>query len=443
MTVSASTSNDGYLVPHGRTVRGEVEPPSSKSLTLRWLCLALVSGHGIELGNPLVADDTLALRRGLEALGWSIEESTALRRSGARTAVWSLRPPASWPESARIDCGASGTMLRLLTAALAVRPGLWVLDGTDRLRERPMEPLLAALRQLGAGVRCLERDGHAPIEVEGRELPGGSCVVDASRSSQFLSALLLVGARCRDGLQVEAEALTSVPYVALTEDVLATCGVVVGRPTASRWEVAPAAIEPPELIEVECDLSAAGYPAAAAALTGGEVRILGARAESAQGDRRLFDLLLTMGADVSWGRDGVRVRGTGRLRGISADLAAMPDQVPTVAALAPFASGVTRLDGVPHLRDKESDRLRALATELRRLGAEVEERPDGLTIPGLWADRPPPGEAVTVDSWNDHRIAMSLALVGLRRPGVQIRNPEVVAKSYPNYWRDLEWLTRG
>jgi 3-phosphoshikimate 1-carboxyvinyltransferase len=192
---------------------------------------------------------------------------------------------------------------------------------------------------------------------------------------------------------------------------------------------------------VEGDYSAACYPAAAAALTEGDVVLEGLTPDSKQGDRGFLDLLAEMGAEISWTRDELRVRG-GDLKGVRADLSGMPDQVPTLAALAPFAKGETLIYNVGHLRIKESDRLEAMATELRKLGAEVKEGRDSLWIPGSWHGRETPADPVRIDPRGDHRIAMSLALAGLRRPGVVVTSPEVVAKSYPDFWRDFGKLVR-
>jgi 3-phosphoshikimate 1-carboxyvinyltransferase len=204
--------------------------------------------------------------------------------------------------------------------------------------------------------------------------------------------------------------------------------------------VLPGLLPPPRL-RVEADASAACYPAAAAALTGGGVVLEGVDAGSPQGDRRFFDLLAGMGAEVTWRPGEVEVRGGG-LRAVDADLSTMPDQVPTLAALAPFARGTTHIRNVGHLRLKESDRLAAMAGELRRLGAEVEEGVDRLDVAGTWCDAAPPAGRVTVDAHGDHRIAMSLALVGLRRPGVTVGSPRVVGKSYPAFWQDFLGLLR-
>jgi 3-phosphoshikimate 1-carboxyvinyltransferase len=196
-------------------------------------------------------------------------------------------------------------------------------------------------------------------------------------------------------------------------------------------------------VVVEGDYSAVAYFAAGAALTAGEVSLRGLATPSAQGDRRFLELLERMGAGVETRVDVVRVTGPARLEAIDVDMRDLPDQVPTLAALAPFARGVTRIRGVPHLRLKESDRLAAMALELGRLGAEVRERPEGLEIPGVWAERPPPDDSVTVDSHDDHRVAMSLAVLGLRRGGVRIDRPQVVRKSFPEFWDLLGQLISG
>ncbi|MES1211011.1 MAG: 3-phosphoshikimate 1-carboxyvinyltransferase, partial [Acidobacteriota bacterium] len=235
------------------------------------------------------------------------------------------------------------------------------------------------------------------------------------------------------------------PYVDVTLGVVAAFGGRIEEEGERIYRVWPSSLDAggSGRVRVEGDWSAAAYPAAAAALTGGEVTLEGLVRDSRQGDRRFLELLEEMGAGVSWQGDEVTIRGdgSGGLRGIEADLSSMPDQVPTLAALAPFARGTTRIFNVAHLRIKESDRLEAMATELRKTGAEVEEGPDWLRIPGIWAEDEPPSSPVRIDPRGDHRIAMSLALVGLRRPGIEVTAPEVVGKSYPGFWRDLEQLT--
>ena len=424
-------------LPSGRRAIGRLEVPPSKSLTNRYLNLALLAGRPLAIERPLDAEDTRRFRDALRACGCAVEE---------RPGEVLVAPPAVPLAGAAIDCGASGTMMRFLTAALAALPGRWVIDGTPRLRERPVGPLVAALAQLGVRVEWLGRPGFPPLAITGGSLRGGVARLEAGESSQYLSALLMAALKAPDETVVEVASLTSEPYVEVTLQAITDAGGRVERDGERRFRVAPSALAVDRL-RVEGDWSAACYPAAAAALTGGRVRLAGLRADSRQGDRGfLLDLLAAMGAGVAWhrGHDGEEVEIAGDdLRNVEADLSSMPDQVPTLAALAPFARGTTRISGVPHLRLKESDRLAAMARELGRLGAEVEETADGLTIPGIWyglRSAELPAASVVVDPHDDHRIAMSLALVALRRPGVAIGAPAVVDKSWPGFWDDMASL---
>ncbi len=422
-------------VPAGGRVAGRLRVPSSKSVTHRCCNLALLARAPLELGRPLLAEDTRLFLEALRSCGFRVEEGV----DGVR-----LEPGAA-PGAAevKIFCGNAGTLLRFLVATLTAIPGRFLLDGTPRLRERPVGPLVAALRRLGARLEHVGREGFVPLRIEGGSLGGGTTSIDAGESSQYLSALLMAALAAPAEVIVEVGALTSHPYVEVTRAAATAFG---GRIEAEGavYRVTPG-LRPPARIEVEGDFSAACYPAAAAALTGGEVQLDGLRAASPQGDRRLLELLVEMGATVSWEGDRLTVRGRpgGELKAVDADLSDIPDQVPTLAALAPFARGTTYIRNVAHLRIKESDRLAAMAGELRRIGAEVEEGADFLVIPGVWSSRTPPADPVEIDSHGDHRIAMSLALVGLRRPGVRVAAPEVVGKSYPNFWKDLESLLSG
>lgn len=431
-------------VPAGRVARGRLAPPPSKSVTHRYLNLVLLAGRPATVYRPLLAEDTRLFLAALEALGWVVEASEE-----AVGLTPPAVPPRAAPREVKLDCGNAGTLFRFLTASLAVVPGTWTLDGTPRLRERPVGPLAAGLRELGGRIEWRGREGHAPLTVHGGRLPGGRAVLDAGESSQYLSALLMVALRAAAPVELRVPALTSHPYVALTRAAIRRFVPPEVDPVEERpggWRVRPAELAPPPDLAVEGDLSAACYPAAAAALTGGRVVLEGLSPGSAQGDRRVLDLLARMGARVAWRGDSVEVEGPppgAGLLALDVDLSDVPDQVPTLAALAPFARGVSRLRGVPHLRIKESDRLRAMAAGLGRLGVPVEELPDGLVIPGCWADAPPgpiAGAPAVLDPVGDHRIAMSLALVGLRRQGVTVADPEVVGKSYPGFWRDLDAL---
>ena len=425
---TSTKSADSYDVPWGRPVSGHLTVPGSKSVTQRYFNLALIGRLPLVILRPLLAEDTRHFLAALEACCFDagIEEDRV--RLTLRQAS----------DGAAIFCGNGGTMFRFLTAALTTLPGEWELDGIARLRERPVGPLVDALRQLGAEVTCPRREGFAPLRITGGSLRGGHCNLDAGASSQFLSALLMASLAATGPVTIEVSALTSAPYVDLTLDAVSELGGTV-RGDGRFFHVQPSRLEAGE-VTVEADYSAVAYPAAAAMLSGGEVRIEGLQPDSRQGDRQFLDLLERMGGKVRWHRDVLTVA-AGNLNAVDEDLSATPDQVPTLAALAPFAAGTTRISGVPHLRIKESDRLSAMAQELRRVGAEVEELDDGLVIPGVWAHSNPPAKPVAVQTHGDHRIAMSMALVGLRRPRISILNPDVVVKSYPAFWRDLDQLT--
>ena len=443
---------DGAVrVPAGLRAAGRLTPPPSKSLTHRAYDLALLAAAPLVVERPLDAEDTRLFRTALEGLGFAVREERGV--DGTLAAVH--LEPGDLPETAEIYCGNAGTLYRFLVATLAALPGRWRLDGVERLRERPVGPLVDALRALGAEIESDGADGYAPMTILGRRLPGGRTRLDAGASSQYLSAVLMASLVAADDVEIEVAALTSAPYVDLTLDLVERFGgrieIVGGEPAGSGrvvYRVHPGLAAPPRL-RIEADLSAACYPAAAAALTGGRVVLAGVARHTRQGDRRFLELLREMGARVEW-RDTeeggeVEVQGTGTLTALDVDLSTVPDQVPTLAALAPFARGTTRIRNVRHLRIKESDRLAAMARELGRIGVPVEELDDGLVIPGLWADGAPaePAEPFRIDPHGDHRIAMSLALTGLARPGVAVTHPEVVAKSYPRFWADLASLLRG
>jgi len=423
-----------YPVPFGRTVRGRLRLPASKSVTQRYLALALAGRLSLDLEHPLDAEDPRLFLAALRVLGFTVEEQPGrlcLRPPGPRSAD---------PRRREIFCGNGGTMCRILTAVLCTVPGRFRLDGVARLRQRPIGPLVDALGQLGAVLRFTGVPGYPPLEIDGGTLGGGRARLDAGASSQFLSALLIAGQAARAPIEIAVEALASSPYVDLTlETIRERGGVVEMADGGRRFATRPSSLMAGS-VEIEGDFSAAAYPAAAAALAGGRVELEGLHRSSVQGDRGLLAILVAMGAAVQWQGDRLVVAGATRLRALDVDLSGMPDQVPTIAALAPFAAGRTRISGVAHLRIKESDRLAAMARELGRLGVPVLERPDGLEIEGVWAGGSGSGPPVTVDTHGDHRIAMALAIVGLRRPGVSIAAPQVVGKSYPGFWDHLARL---
>ena len=410
-----------------------MRPPPSKSITQRVLNLTLLAGCPIEIKRPLLAEDTELFLAALKSLGYRYE------RQEGRIAL----TPGAATAGAQIWCGNNGTMLRFLTAALTTVPGEWLLDGSERLRQRPIGPLVDALRPLGARISYKEREGFAPVAIAGGSLQGGSVELDASLSSQFVSALLMAATQAEDEVVLKVRALVSAPYLQLTRKVLTSFGATtLEEAQAGVFRVQPTTLRK-GCFEVEGDFSSAAYPAAAAVLTGGTVSLAGLTRDSEQGDRGFLDVLSAMGAEVKWDDKGLEVGAGSTLTGIDRDFSRMPDQVPTLAVLAPFATGRSTIRNVRHLRIKESDRLAAMVCELRRLGASIQERADGLEIEGTWADRNRiPTQEVEVETHGDHRVAMSLAICGLVRPGVVVGTPEVVAKSYPSFWNDLENLIR-
>jgi 3-phosphoshikimate 1-carboxyvinyltransferase len=327
--------------------------------------------------------------------------------------------------------------MRFLIAALALGDGRYRIDGNQRMRERPVADLVAALNQLGGRARCELDNGCPPVTVEAHGLRGGHAEIDASRSSQFLSAVLHVAPYAQSDVEVAVRGeLIAQPYVEMTLRVMSQFGVEVERDGSRVFRIASGGRYRGRDYVVEPDASGAHYFWAAAALTGGRVRVEGLGADSLQGDVEFADLLERMGAVVERGESYIEVRGTGSLAGIDVDMNAISDTAPTLAVLGAFTTTPISIRNVRHLRWQESDRLHAVATELTRLGVRVEEREDGLTV---YPSPPRPG---VVDTYDDHRIAMSFALVGLVTEGIVIRDPGCVAKTFPDYFERLEEIRR-
>jgi 3-phosphoshikimate 1-carboxyvinyltransferase len=329
--------------------------------------------------------------------------------------------------------------MRFLTAALPLGRGVYRVDGVERMRQRPIAPLLQALRGLGADVESERGTGCPPVIVRAGGLPGGRTRMAGDESSQYFTALLLAGPYARDGIEVEVVGdLVSKPYLPMTTAVMAAFGVAAELDRDEwRWLRVPAGQRyRGRRFRVEPDASNASYFFAAAAVTGGRVRVEGLGSDSTQGDLRFVDLLAKMGAAVTVTADAVEVRGPddGHLRAIDADLGPISDTAQTLAAIAPFAEGATTIRGIAHARLKETDRVAALATELRRLGQRVDEFSDGLTIV------PAAVTPVDVATYDDHRMAMSFAITALRAPGVRLRNPGCVAKTFPSFFDRLAKL---
>ena len=423
--------DEELIEPFRGSLDAVVRPPGSKSLTNRALvCAALAEGTTL-LTGALYADDTEAMLHCVHGLGAGVQ----LDRAGRRVRVTGVGgSPAA--DGALLDARLSGTTSRFVMPMAALGSSTVVLDGAAGLRARPMGELIDALGSLGAEVSPLGEPGHLPVEIQGGGLRGGSISVRGDVSSQFLSGLLLSAPCMPDGLRVEVRTeLVSVPYVHMTVAVMEAFGAQVDvAGDHRRIGVAPTGYRAVEEHRIEPDASAASYFFAAAALLGGRVRVEGLGRGALQGDVAFVDVLERMGAQVERHDDAIEVRGTGVLHGVDVDMADISDTAQTLAAIAPFADSPTTITGIGFIRAKETDRIAAVVAELQRLGIDAEELPDGLVV------RPGAPRPALVQTYEDHRMAMSFALVGLRVPGVRIADPGCVAKTYPGYWADLESL---
>jgi 3-phosphoshikimate 1-carboxyvinyltransferase len=407
-------------------VQATLTLPGSKSYTHRALmAAALASGESL-LTNALAAEDTELTAAALRQLGAVIDwQGTTIRVTG-RSGRWR---PAPLP----IYLGNSGTSMRFLTALASLGEGEYLLTGTERLCQRPLGELLEALGQVGVRAVSQRGDGCPPVRVTGG-LTGGRAQLSGSISSQYLSALLFIGPLAPAGLKIDITGeLVSRPYVDLTLEVLSDFGISSYREGYRYFELPGGQCYLPREYQIEADASSASYFWAAAALTGGRVTITNLSLESSQGDAAFPGVLKRMGCGIESTPAGLTVQG-GPLQGVEVNMAAMPDLVPTLAVLAAFAQGDTVITGVAHLRHKESDRLAAVVTELAKLGTEARETADGLVIRG----GTPKG--AVIHTYNDHRIAMSFAVAGLKAPEMRIADPGCVAKSFPDFWEYFDRL---
>jgi 3-phosphoshikimate 1-carboxyvinyltransferase len=326
----------------------------------------------------------------------------------------------------------SGTTMRFLTACVALGQGAYTLDGIQRMRQRPIGDLITSLRQLGVDASAADDDQFPPVEVRANGLPGGPARIAGSVSSQFLSGLLMAAPYAQQDVRLSVTGqLVSRPYVEMTCRVMNSFGIDV-EIDADRFSV-PRGAYTGRTYDIEPDASAATYFWAVAAVTGGEVSVLGLTRSSLQGDIAFCNCLQQMGCQVSYESDAITVKGA-PLTGINVDMNHISDAVPTLAVVAMFAEGPTTISNVGHIRHKETDRISDLSAELRKVGATVEETEDGLTI------MPGTRQPALIETYNDHRLAMSFAVAGLATPGIRISNPECTAKTYPEFFQDLAGL---
>lgn len=426
------------ILPLTRPPHALVRVPGSKSITNRALVLAALASRqtACSLSGVLHSEDTEVMAAALAKLGFSLTcHWNECRIDIARNSTERVIPA----DNADLYVANSGTSMRFLTALVALGEGRYCLDGVPRMRERPIEDLLEALNLMGARAVGVHGNGCPPVVIEAAGLQGGTVRIRGDISSQFLSGVLLAAPWARTPVLVLIEGtLVSVPYVTMTLSMMKQWGLDVfcvsdNRGVPRQIDVGPARSAGIKSYAVEPDASAASYFLAAAAITGGEVGIAGLDLDgSLQGDVAFARCLVNMGCTLV-DSNPVTIRG-GPLRGIEVDMNAISDCAMTLAAVACFAKGPTTLRNIAHIRHKETDRLHALATELGKLGAGVEEQPDSIRI------TPAELHGASIDTYSDHRMAMSLALVGLRVPGVVIRDPGCVGKTYPGFFADLEKL---
>jgi 3-phosphoshikimate 1-carboxyvinyltransferase len=423
------------IQPTGAPVDAVATIPGSKSITNRALLIAALAAGESELLGALASEDTIYMAKALEALGLRVEHDIEGERFIVRGGDGTF--PAS---KAELFVGNSGTSMRFLTAALPLGQGTYRIDGVPRMRQRPIAPLLDALRDLGADAVSEESTGCPPVVVRAKGLPGGKISVPGDQSSQYFSALLMVAPYAKETVEIAVIGdLVSKPYMQITADVMRSFGVeaVIDEQKWAWFRVERGQRYQGRSYRIEPDASNASYFFAAAAVTGGRVRVNGLGKSSTQGDLNFVRALEAMGAKVEIGDDFTEVRGPkgGRLHGVDIDMNAISDTAQTLAAIAPFADGPTTIRGIGHARLKETDRVAALATELRKMGQDVDERPDGLTI------NPRPVQAADIATYDDHRMAMSFAIAALRAPELRILDPGCTAKTFPDFFDRLALVT--
>ena len=419
------------IQPLARRVDATVTIPGSKSYTNRVLPIAALARGKSTLRSALFSEDTEHMSDALRKLGVNVTADEAAERFDVEGCDGKI--PAT---KAELFVGNSGTSARFLVSVAALGHGSYTIDGIPRMRERPVQELLDGLAQLGVKTRSVTGNGCPPVEVEGRGMPGGRTRMSGEISSQYFTSILLASPYAQRDVEIEVlGTLVSQPYLDMTLASMRDFGVESERDGYRWFKVRAGQHYTGRVYDVEPDATNATYFFAAAALTGGRVRVRNLSLESAQGDVHFAQVLEKMGCRVQSGKDYIEVVGPERLHGIEVDLAGMSDTAQTLAAVAPFADSPTVIRGIGFIRSKETDRIAAVAKELRKLGVGVTEDADGVTIQPASRIRP-----AAVDTYDDHRMAMSFALIGLRAAGVTINDPGCVAKTFPNYFEKLAEL---
>ena len=405
-----------------QNLQATITVPGSKSYTNRALLIAGLTDGECRLEKPLVSDDTKHMIRALKAFGISVqEEKEAFIVSGRGGKL-------STPEE-DIFIGNAGTTMRFLTTFSALVPGKTRLDGDERMRQRPLADLLHCLTQMGVKAVSANGNGCPPIDIAGGEVPGGEVQLAGDKSSQYLTSILLSAPYFKNDTCIHIQGdLTSKSYADITLDIMKTFGVSVINESYQRFKVKAGDRYNAQTYKVESDWSSASYFLAAAAVTGGEVTLTDINPHSVQGDAQFTSVLEKMGCRVEKKSNTLQIKGN-PLKGITINMNNMPDAVQTLAVTALFAEGETVIQGIGNLRIKETDRILALANELTRLGAEVETGEDYLVM------RPGDYRGAEIETYDDHRMAMSFAVAGLKIPGIRIKNPTCVEKSFPDFFQ--------
>jgi len=417
------------IKPISHPLNATVRVPGSKSLTNRALLIAALANGKTHLTNALFSDDSKYFAKALQTLGFDVQ----LDESNYEMKVTGLggKIPA---KRAELFIGNAGTAARFLSAFLTLGNGEYILDGEPRMRERPIGDLIDALNQLGVELEA--KNNCPPVEIFAKGLPGGKTKIAGNISSQFLSALLMVAPYAQSPIEIELTTeLNSKPYVDMTIAIMKEFGVEIERQGYERFIIQPSFFFPLSSYAIESDASAASYLFAAPAICGGTVRVENISRKSVQGDIGFLDVLTKIGCAVTEVDNSILVTGSTELRGIDIDMRDISDTAQTLAVVVPFANSPTRIRGISSARVKETDRVAATCTELKRLGVQVEEHEDGMTIYPCQTFQP-----ANIQTYNDHRMAMAFSLIGLRVDGVTIENPMCVSKTFPNYFEVLDTL---
>ena len=420
---------DSLILAPIKRISGRVDLPGSKSLSNRVLLLSMLAEGTTQIQNLLDSDDVRYMIGALEKLGITLQETREKNEISVEGCSGGI------PNSdLELMLGNAGTAMRPLTAALTLGQGRYVLDGVPRMRERPIVDLVEGLLQLGAKVRLLNGPPGPPVEILAQGLPGGTARIKGSVSSQFLSAILMAAPGAQKDVTLEIDdTLVSVPYVEMTLALMERFGVHVENRDFQEFHIpGKQTYHSPGDFFVEGDASSASYFLAGAAITGGTVTVLGCGTESLQGDSKFAEVLEQMGAETQWQPHSVTVRGN-TLKGVDLDMNRMPDAAMTLAVAALFAEGTTKIRNVYNWRLKETERMKAVTTELRKLGAEVEEGEDYLII-----DPPDQIQSTEIETYDDHRMAMAFSLAACGAESVTILDPGCVSKTFPDYFEVLK-----